>query len=211
MKNFANSFDTKLKYQKYSHYLLPIAINPLNYGNLIEQLDNKCIIQLPTSNVLVIKTIDDNNFIRFYRRGELAIEFIDSKVNENIFTRTILDQKFTFENNKLISSEILIGQKSIKIYENIIKENITPFNANKLNWIKNISIDNLIDYIENNKIFKKYSFECFMLYEIFLIFLVIIIFFVILPLPEENIALTAIRYKLISAEKNILYLSRFKS
>jgi hypothetical protein len=38
------------------------------------------------------------------------IEFKDSKVTENIFTRVIFDQKFTFENNKLITSEILIGQ-----------------------------------------------------------------------------------------------------
>jgi len=206
MKNFANSFDTKLKYQKYSHYLLPIAINPLNYGTLIEQLDNKYIIQLITTNVLVIKTIDNNNFVRLYRKGELAIEFTDSKVNENIFTRTILDQKFTFENNKLISSEIFIGQKSIKIYENIVKENITPLNTNKLNFTTNISMDNLIDYIENNKIFKKYSFECFILFEISLIFLVYIIFFVILKLPEENMALAVFS----GINKNIIKLKKTK-
>jgi|SRR5712671_1982540 len=182
MKNFANSFDTKLKYQKYSHYLLPIAINPLNYGKLIELLDNKCIIQLPTSNVLVIKTIDNNNFIRFYRRGELAIEFIDSKINENIFTRTILDQKFTFENNKLISSEILIGQKSIKIYGNIIKENITPINTNKL-----------ITYLENTYIFKIYQAELFILFKLSLIFLLGC--FIILTTPEENMALAAFSIK----------------
>ena len=36
----------KMKYQNYSHYKLPITINPLEYGKLIEQIDNKYIIQL---------------------------------------------------------------------------------------------------------------------------------------------------------------------
>ena len=105
-----HTFDQKLKYQKFSHYLLPIAIEPLNYGKLIEQIGNKYIIQLTTSNVLVIKVIDNNNFIKFFRRGDLMIEFIDSKVSENTFTRTINDQRFTFKNNKLITTEILGGQ-----------------------------------------------------------------------------------------------------
>ena len=119
MTNFTNNFDRQIKYQKYSHYLLPIAIEPLKYGKLIEQLENKYIIQLNTSNILVIKTVDNDNFIRFYRKGDLMIEFIDSKVTENIFTRIIFDQKFTFENNKLITTEILNGQEFIKIYEDI--------------------------------------------------------------------------------------------
>lgn len=195
MKNFSNHFDTKIKYQKYSHYLLPIAINPLNYGKLIEQFDNKYIIQLNTSNVLVIKTINENNFIRFFRQGELVIEFIDSKISENIFTRTILDQKFTFENNKLITTEILSGLNSIKISENInpLYRDTDAIKLNSLSlFLKNISMENLIDYLTNSKIFKKYSIECFILFEIFLIFLIYIIFFVILTLPEENIALIGV-------------------
>jgi hypothetical protein len=109
MKNTFHNFDTQIKYQKYSHYLLPIAIDPLKYGKLIEQFENKYIIQLNTSNILVIKKINNDNFIKFFRKGDLMIEFTDSIINENIFTRIILDQKFTFEKNKLITSETLIG------------------------------------------------------------------------------------------------------
>lgn len=111
MKNLTNTFDSKIKYQKYSHYLLPIAIEPLNYGKLIEQFGNKYIIQLNTSNILVIKVVDNNNFIKFYRKGDLMIDFIDSKLTDKMFTRTIFDRKFTFENNKLITTEILSGQE----------------------------------------------------------------------------------------------------
>jgi hypothetical protein len=119
MKNLTNSFDSKIKYQKYSHYLLPIAIEPLNYGKLIEQFANKYIIQLNTSNIFVIKAVDNDNFIKFYRKGDLMIEFIDSKITDKMFIRTIFDQKFTFENSKLITTEILSGQEYIKIYTDI--------------------------------------------------------------------------------------------
>ena len=163
-----NNFDSKTKYQKYSHYLLPIAIEPLKYGKLIEQIGNKYIIQLNTSNVLVINVIDNNNFIRFFRKGNLMIEFIDSKVSENIFTRTITDQKFTFEKNKLITTEILSGVDSITIfstYEDTNSIALTPF------------------AIKNSIFLKSYRAE------LVLIFLVFIIFFVIFP--EENISLAA--------------------
>lgn len=119
MKNLTHNFDTKIKYQKYSHYLLPIAINPLEYGKLIEQFGNKYIIQLNTSNILVIKTLDNENFIRFFRKGDLMIEFIDTKISDIKFTRTISDQRFTFEKNKLITTEILSQDKSINIFTEI--------------------------------------------------------------------------------------------
>lgn len=105
-----HTFDPQTRYQKFSHYLIPIAIEPLKYGKLIEQFGMKYIIQLTTSNILVIKVIDNNNFIKIFRKGDLMIEFIDSKVSENTFTRTINDQRFTFKNNKLITTEILAGQ-----------------------------------------------------------------------------------------------------
>jgi hypothetical protein len=107
MNNSTHRFAPQTKYQKYSHYLLPIAIEPLNYGKLIEQIGSKYIIQLNTSNVLVIRVVNGDNFVRFFRRGELMIEFTDSKVSDNTFIRIIKDQKFTFENNKLITTEIL--------------------------------------------------------------------------------------------------------
>jgi hypothetical protein len=36
-----DSLGSNLQYQNYQHHKLPITINPLNYGKLIEQIDNK--------------------------------------------------------------------------------------------------------------------------------------------------------------------------
>lgn len=96
-----------MKYQNYLHYKLPITTNPLEYGKLIEQFNNKYFIQLNTLNVITLKQIEDTNYIKFYRKGDLLFEIIDSKISENSFTRTILDTKFTFSDDKIISTEIM--------------------------------------------------------------------------------------------------------
>lgn len=54
------------KFKNYSHYKLPITINPLDYGKLIEQFGNKYIIQLNTSNILIIKQVKNDNFITLF-------------------------------------------------------------------------------------------------------------------------------------------------
>jgi len=169
MKNTNHNFDTKLKYQKYSHYLLPIAINPLNYGKLIEQFGTKYIIQLNTSNILVIKVLDNENFIRFFRRGELTIEFTDKKISDIKFTRTISDQRFTFEKNKLISTEILGLGNPIKIFttqetvENTESVSINPFKFNIFDWIDN----------------SKDPLKTFLIWELCLILLILIFLFLL--------------------------------
>lgn len=122
MEIINNNFDTKIKYHKYSHYLLPIAIEPLKYGKLIDQFVNKYIIQLNTSNVIVIRATENENLIKLYRKGDFMFEFTDTKVNNEKFTRVIFDQRFTFEKNKLISTEILNGDEYVNIFNKI-----TPF------------------------------------------------------------------------------------
>jgi hypothetical protein len=187
MKNLSNNFDRQIKYQKYSHYLLPIAIEPLKYGKLIEQFENKYIIQLNTSNFLVIKVVNNDNLIKFYRKGDLMIEFTDSKITENMFTRIIFDQKFTFENNKLITTEILAGQEFIKIYEDI-----NPLYFFTKNSEINYPIKFEKTYLENTYIFKNYPLESFLLFKLSLIFLIYIILFVIFPENTNEIALAVI-------------------
>lgn len=95
---------TQLKYQSYLHYKLPITIKPLEYGKLIEQFGDKYIILLVTGNIAIIKETDNENFVKIFRKGELMFEYKDSKISENIFSRTILDQKYTFRDNKLVST-----------------------------------------------------------------------------------------------------------
>jgi len=96
-----------IKYQNYSHYKLPITINPLEYGKLIEQIGSKYIIQLNTFNVLIINEGENENYIKLFRKGELMFEFRDKFISDSSFSRTIKDKKFIFENDRLISTQIL--------------------------------------------------------------------------------------------------------
>jgi len=105
-----------IKYQNYSHYKLPITVNPLEYGKLIEQIGNKYIIQLNSTNVLIVNESENENLIRLFRKGEFIFEFKDLKIDNNSFIRTILDQKFTFKNSKLIITEIISVHGNILIY-----------------------------------------------------------------------------------------------
>jgi DNA polymerase type B, organellar and viral len=168
MKNTIHNFDAQMKYQKYSHYLLPIAINPLNYGKLIEQFGDKYIIQLNTSNILVIKVSNNENFIRFFRKGDLMIEFTDKKISDIKFTRTISDQRFTFEKNKLITTEILGLGNPIKIFttQEIVEDSV-PVNP--------LNTGSIFDWIDNSKD----PLKAFLIWELCLI-LVILIFVILL-------------------------------
>jgi hypothetical protein len=105
-----------IKYQNHSHYKLPITTNPLEYGKLIEQIGNKYIIHLNTFNILIINEKDNENFVKLFRKGEFIFEFKDLKISENTFSRFIRDQKYTFKNNKLVSTEIISANENILIY-----------------------------------------------------------------------------------------------
>jgi len=116
-----------IKYQNYSHYKLPITMDPLKYGKLIEQIDNKFIITLTTpTNIAVITKINNENFVKIFRKGELMFEYKEFKISDIRFIRTIQDQRYTFENNKLISTEILNawGWITIKSSNHLFLNNI---------------------------------------------------------------------------------------
>nr|YP_009487201.1 hypothetical protein [Russula abietina]AWB36103.1 hypothetical protein [Russula abietina] len=201
-----SSLKTNIKYQKYSHFLLPITTDPLNYGKLISQDGNKFIIQLLTATVLVISQVNNDNFIKLFSRGELKFEFIDSKISETKFTRTIKDQKFTFENNKLITTEILSTGEWITIFQLSTSSNdLTPFNLQERNFstssvdLKNNKTKNYLfpKWLEDSK----YAAELFILFELFLIFLVYIVFFVLFPENSSNLAIAGVATRIKSKNR----------
>jgi hypothetical protein len=98
-----------IKFQIYSHFKLPITKDPLNFGKLIDQTNNKFIIQLSTKNIAVINNNEKENFVRIFKNGDLVLEFRDKFTSESSFTRYINDKRFLFENSKLISTQILSG------------------------------------------------------------------------------------------------------
>src|SRR6266852_3786420 len=70
------------KYQIYSHYKLPITKDPLKFGKLLDQTNNKFIMQLTTKNVAVINHYEKENFVRIFKNGDLVLEFRDKFINE---------------------------------------------------------------------------------------------------------------------------------
>lgn len=136
------------------------------------------------------------------------IDFIDSKVSENTFTRVIKDQRFTFENNKLITTEILGVQDWIKIfssYEDTDHVSLNPFN--KLNSLS--GHHNLIRYLKNTKIYRNYFRELF----IFMIFLLFIFSYLTFSLITYKILLTSFipGIRFYSNKGNIVKLRRVRS
>jgi hypothetical protein len=192
-----------MKYQNYLHYKLPITMIPTEYGKVIEQFDNKYIIQLNTSNVLVVKEINNENFVKFFRKGELIFEFKDFKKSEFSFIRTIEDQRYTFENSRLISTEIISVHGNILIHplyedtNSIILKNSNPLYKDIVNSDKT--------YLENTYIFKNYPAASFISFKFSLIFLVYIILFVIFPESNENMAMAVL------SGKNIIKLRKIGS
>ena len=155
------------KYQNYSHYKLPITINPLNYGKLIEQIGNKYIIQINTTNVVIIIQKDNTNFVKLFRKGELMFEYKDIIISDISFSRTISDQKYTFEKNKLISTEILNASGNVIIYplyEDTDSVKLNPFNSGSI-----------FDWIDKSKD----PLKAFLIWELCLILVIIIFLFLL--------------------------------
>jgi hypothetical protein len=118
-------------------------MEPLKFGKLLDQTNNKFIMQLNTKNIAVINHYEKENFIRIFKNGDLVLEFLkrDEFIAENSFSRFIRDTKFTFVNERLAKTEILNASDSITIFNN--SENITPLNYTDSNSV----------LIKNNHIF----------------------------------------------------------
>src|SRR6266436_575304 len=96
------SFDSSnIKYQYYQHHKLPITMNPLEYGRLIEKTDNKFTIQVNKTDIAIIIQDGLNNHIKYYKEGYLTYEYRDFKFSHNKFIRVLNNKKFTFIENKL--------------------------------------------------------------------------------------------------------------
>ena len=121
-----DSINSTLSYQYYYHHKLPITINPLEYGKLIEQNGNKFTIQVNRTNIAIITQFDDFNEVKLFKEGDLVYEYKDHKIDESTFVRTIHNKKFTFKNNELVLLNI---EKSVKFINNLL---ITQRLTNKI-------------------------------------------------------------------------------
>jgi len=141
-------------------------MNPSHFEKVIDQIDNKFIIQLTTTNVAIIKQLQDGNFVKLFRKGELIFEFKDSRISENTFSRTILDTRFTFKDSKLIKTEIMSVISNITIYANNLNE-IKYTDTDSILSNKLTPFENMIRKLEKSQ----YAAEYFGLFTLFLMFL----------------------------------------
>jgi len=188
------------KFQIYSHYKLPITTDPLKFGKLIDQTNNKFIIQLTTKNVAVINHYEKENFVRIFKNGDLILEFKDKLINENSFIRTLNDTRFLFENDKLVSTQILNASGLITIFDN---NNYPLYEGTNALQLKQSFRESLFKCLENSNIFKNKKVELFILFELFLIFSIFIMCFVIFPeVDNVNISVVGIsNYNIIKLRK----------
>jgi hypothetical protein len=101
------TFDNKdLRYQFFNHHKLPVTMNPLEYGKLLEQIDNKYTIQVNKTNVAIITQFNQINEVKFHKEGDLIYTYKDHKIDENTFVRSLDNNKFVFKDNELVLSEI---------------------------------------------------------------------------------------------------------
>jgi hypothetical protein len=107
-----------IQYQDYQHHKLPITINPLEYGILIDQINNKFWIQITNTNSVIINQLNDVNEVKFYRSGKLRYEFKDKIINDSTFIRYLENKQFTFVNNELVLVNV---EKSVKFIEPLKK------------------------------------------------------------------------------------------
>nr|YP_009710628.1 DNA polymerase type B [Amanita brunnescens]QFZ98577.1 DNA polymerase type B [Amanita brunnescens] len=91
-----------IQYQTNYHYNFPLTCNLLEYGKLIRQIDNLYIISLYKTNNVLFITKNKNgteNHIDFYKNGELMFKWVDTIINETIFTRKIGKKTYTYVKN----------------------------------------------------------------------------------------------------------------
>lgn len=96
-----------IHYHNYRHFKLPITLNPLEYGKLIDQYDNKYIVQINDTNVVIIDHFDDYNIIKLFKKGEFMFEYTDHKTSNNKFVRSLNNFEFTFNKYKLTDIKII--------------------------------------------------------------------------------------------------------
>lgn len=92
--------------QKYKNLNLPISMDPLDYGRIINEniLDdvNIYIIQNEINQAITLNKFEKYNEVEFFKSGISLIKFKDEFINENKFIRIINNKKYYFEDNKQI-------------------------------------------------------------------------------------------------------------
>jgi hypothetical protein len=74
-----------LQFQNFHYHKLPITMNPLEYGLLIDKIDNKFFIQINKTNIAIITQYEDKNEVKFFKEGKEIYTYTDHKIDDNTF------------------------------------------------------------------------------------------------------------------------------
>jgi len=70
--------NTDIQYHLYHHHKLPITMDPLKYGKLIDRFEDRFVIQVNPKNVAVITQNEEGNLVKFFKSGELTYQYLDT-------------------------------------------------------------------------------------------------------------------------------------
>lgn len=102
------------------HYKLPITMDPIQYGNIINVFDSDTsyVIQAANGNVYNIKISENNlnsfktNNIKVFRNGILTLSYTDTQVADNKFIRTINNNKYHYTMDGELEFRIILCRKT---------------------------------------------------------------------------------------------------
>jgi hypothetical protein len=108
--------------QKYYNNKLPIAFNPIDYGQVLIHNNNLYIIKIDKKTLVIIKQFNDEtgkyNLVDFFKNNSLLYTWKDTYLNENKFIREIGKSVYTIEDNEIILHKVV---KPVKFINNIKK------------------------------------------------------------------------------------------
>jgi hypothetical protein len=100
----------------YYNHKLPIALNAKDYGDIIEENEDKTIVSLNKSIILVIKSniVDKTNNIKYFKNGKLMYEWIDQIKEDGSLIREIGKSTIFWKDNEIVWTKILKKTKPIE-------------------------------------------------------------------------------------------------
>jgi|SRR6267154_2375 len=100
------TLNPNLNFQKYENNNLPISMNPMDYGKLINKiiLKDSVVYFLQNENELAItiRKFEGYNQIEFFKQGTSLVKFTDEIISVNKFVRILDNKKFYYEDDKEI-------------------------------------------------------------------------------------------------------------
>jgi len=109
---------TDIHFHRYQQHKLPITMDPLKYGKLLDKIGNRYFIQINNKNIAIINHLDGQNEVKFFKSGELTYEYIDKFIDEITFKRILGKKEFIFKNNELLLFKV---EKSAKFINPLIR------------------------------------------------------------------------------------------